>query len=269
MDSTTIKQEVEDEIIREMDIYINSDLNECLSLFQFPTMNEESGQSLFPIETKIKPNSGLVELELKIDTNLSTYNFARGRELGVGLDEKSAETDDMMHHITKPEGQLYDRHSLSGKLTPINARSLVGAIKDNSLHLTLIDKSASFSPNFKALDNMKQKLKEVHNEKVNDGKGTGVAKAVQLQLINQNNLGEERKRSVIDQFRERNEESWKRILYFNKDSEESDKLFQRLFNQSENVIEFNSNKMDYLNAISAMKVDNSIPDNKQSDADIE
>lgn len=224
---------MEDELVREVDVYLASHLSEHLYLFQFPVREKNLTEAPFLPEARIKPKSRIIELDVAIDTSISSYNKDRGAELGVGMEESSSKTASDRDLFCSMSSKLYDKQTSTSRPVPLQTNYFVGAMKDGQLHLSKIKGLAQFRPSFSAIDKINEKANAVNKrvERLSEKSQTESApKAIQVQLRKSNlTVHEVSRKSVIEQMTEFKEEPWKELKYYGVDSENSEAAYKYLF----------------------------------------
>ena len=181
-----------DPVIKTYDIYFTTALTPHLHLFQYPVRSSSlpyshmTGDS--PTSARMKPQSGVVELDIPINTRRN-YDQEKGRRWGEALrkarlerearisgssgtsrvgvggkrrkiasydndyddDEEEEEDDDIIHvsfEEAKRNGRVLMHQTLAAKLQPDNTRYMVGVFRNSQLHLTPINGTLQLRPQF-------------------------------------------------------------------------------------------------------------------------
>ncbi len=94
MSPTAARLIEDDPVIAEYDIFITPELEERLYILQFPTRARDSpyneAQKNKPLEMRIKPQTGFIELDVPINTEIY-YNRAKAKSWGEALDKAKVE----------------------------------------------------------------------------------------------------------------------------------------------------------------------------------
>ncbi|KAG5439357.1 hypothetical protein PCK2_000806, partial [Pneumocystis canis] len=137
-------------VIKTYNIYTTSYLNDYLYLFQYPIRPsiqpyiEESFSK--PLELRIKPKSGLVEVDVPIYTK-KYYNEERGIKFSRNLENDS----------TKDNYSMLDFQTLNSKINTCRNYYMVGIIRGDELHLSPVNHTLQLRPSFKHLNNLSMK----------------------------------------------------------------------------------------------------------------
>lgn len=110
----------DDEVVREIDVYISPALAHQMYLVQFPLQHHVAP---LPDDARIRPNHGVVELDQALPTNI-------GREGGFFLPKRT-----------------FESHTI-----PISTHMAIGRIKDDAIHLTPLNHILQMRPNFAHVD---------------------------------------------------------------------------------------------------------------------
>lgn len=180
-----------DPVIKTYDIYFTTALTPHLHLFQYPVRSSSlpyshmTGDS--PTNARMKPQSGVVELDIPINTRRN-YDQEKGRRWGEALrkarlerearisgssstsrvgvggkrrkiasynndydDDEEEEEEDIIHvsfEEAKRNGRVLMHQTLAAKLQPDNTRYMVGVFRNSQLHLTPINGTLQLRPQF-------------------------------------------------------------------------------------------------------------------------
>lgn len=168
-----------DEVVAEIDVFVNQGLANKLYLFQYPARTQDFAPSQFPRQGKIKPVSKMVEVNVPLDTDSEKYDRARGEELAEGGNET--------HVLGKSKGKakMLDHQVYSSTPVPANATYFAGIIRDDGLHLSPVHGMVQLRPNLAYLN----KSKEKSGSKANTGsdaivpeEGSGQTRMLQVSL---------------------------------------------------------------------------------------
>lgn len=143
--------ESDDEVLEELDVFINQSLASRLYVLQYPL---RQGADPFPDENRpesgrIKPMSRMVELNVPLDTTSENYDRWKGQELADGANDPNI--------VTKYGQRLIDTQVHSSTPVPISATYFVGVVKGAALHLTPVNKIVQMRPNLAYLNKPKEK----------------------------------------------------------------------------------------------------------------
>ena len=181
-----------DPVIKTYDIYLTTALTPHLHLFQYPVRSSTLPYSHMtgacPTNARMKPQSGVVELDIPINT-VRNYDQEKGRRWGEALrkarlerearisgssstgrvgvggkrrkiasynndyddDDDGEDEDDIIHasfEEAKRNGRALMHQTLGAKLQPDNTRYMVGVFRNSQLHLTPINGTLQLRPQF-------------------------------------------------------------------------------------------------------------------------
>jgi hypothetical protein len=110
----------DDPIVKSFDVFVSDQLKEHIYLLQYPIRNPEEPYSdeYKPSEARIKPQEGLLEVDVPIDK--MNYSLLRGQKFAGG------QTD------VKQEARDIDKQRLSGKTQISQANYFVGIMRGGS-----------------------------------------------------------------------------------------------------------------------------------------
>ncbi|KAJ9089447.1 hypothetical protein DSO57_1013012 [Entomophthora muscae] len=231
----------EDEIIQEVDVFLASHLIEHLYLFQFPVREKGSSENPCLPDARIKPNACIIELDVPISTDQTTYNVTRGSELGAEADQDPKPSGDRGYNSGSTK--LYDKQTSTSEVLPLHTNYFVGAMKEGQLHLSKV-KDTKHQREIAA----KKRLEKANTKPTESG-----PKILQRQLATSNLTAfEEAKQKVLDKRNANVNESWKPLKYYAADSEMAEAAYKHLFCKDMDVeLTSKENGLEYLDLISS------------------
>lgn len=135
--------EEDDEVIREVPVFMSQQLAKYLYLFQYPVRTIPFTPATGPIAARIKPVSQLIELDLPLDTRSSMYSEERGKDFARGTNDRPIRTalDNDDSNLGRSGGsrreeaaeEMLDRQTLGSSIVPNQTNYMVGVIKDSEL----------------------------------------------------------------------------------------------------------------------------------------
>ncbi|KAL7753686.1 hypothetical protein RI367_000617 [Sorochytrium milnesiophthora] len=273
-----------DEIVKEIPVYLSSQLLNHLYLFQYPVRSKPFTPESQPIAARIKPTAQMVELDLPLQTNAYTYDKLRGEEYGFAMSDEQMKTVYDTDHMQQQQQQqqqkthtLLDKQTLRSSFIPAKTNYMVAVIREDELHLTPIAGTVQLRPSLDYLDQIDQKQRaanrKVHEEELKASGAADTKKAVpqQLQLarLETEEMIAARKKSIIYQRKQVEEEPWVKLGYFDETSEEADIVFQRMFCLNRDELRYTSTLASYLEDISPPTVlDVKLPDKDGEQPDV-
>ncbi|KAG5519254.1 hypothetical protein PMAC_002342 [Pneumocystis sp. 'macacae'] len=234
----------DDPVMKTYNIYTTSCLNDYLYLFQYPIRPsiqpyvEESFSK--PLELRIKPKSGLIELDVPIYTQ-RYYNEERGIEFSKNIENGS----------TKNKSSILDFQTLDSKISPCRNCYMVGIIRGDELHLSPVNYTLQLRPSFKHLNNFFVKEASV-TDSLSNSKST---RAVQTSAKSPE-YSQTLALSTTHILRSIESEPWIRLAWIDSSSIMTKKIFEHLYSNDMSVfIQKHDSKKNYLKNISISKHD--------------
>jgi hypothetical protein len=117
-----------DPVVKEIKLFISSELSKHLYLFQFPVRNRPYQGQCAPISLRSKPKAGIFELDLPLDPQAPNYNKDRGEELALGLNEE-AKVKTVYDAHDNSKGELMDRFTLRSSKIPKATTYMIGVMR--------------------------------------------------------------------------------------------------------------------------------------------
>lgn len=203
--------EEDDPVVQEFAVFSSNNLGDNIRLLQYPTRSvyrplvEDQGRGIR--EARIKPKSGIVEVDIPLVTN-KFYDKEKGESWNN-----------------------VDRQTFGGVLKQGQGRYMVGVFKEGELHVSPIHSVAQLRPQFKYFDNQMAAEKDASRSLRADSATQREAKAVQMTAKSSNDLapkysGALAARKVAD------EETYTKLDWYDRDSNESWDLSEKLINES-------------------------------------
>ncbi|KTW27117.1 DNA-directed RNA polymerase III subunit C37 [Pneumocystis jirovecii RU7] len=232
----------DDPVMKTYNIYTTSSLNDYLYLFQYPIRpsiqpyTEESFSK--PLELRIKPKSGLVEVDVPIYTQ-QYYNKERGIEFSKNLENDP----------TKNKSPILDFQTLNSKISPCRNYYMVGIIRGDELHLSPVNYTLQLRPSFKHLNSLSVKEVPVTGSLSNLKSTRAVQTSAKSPEYSQTLT-----LSTTHILRSIESEPWTKLTWIDSSSTMSKKIFEHLYSNDINVfIQKYDSKENYLKSISIAK----------------
>jgi hypothetical protein len=148
-----------DEIVEELDVYINQNLANKLFLFQYPLRSKDFSEDLTPRSGRIKPGAKMVEVNVPLDTGSHTYDRFKGEELAETAGEGGGQSAAHILGRSKGKTKLLDTQIYNSTPVPTSATYFAGVVDGLGLHLTPIRSVVQLRPNLAYLNKSKEKPK--------------------------------------------------------------------------------------------------------------
>lgn len=196
----------DDPIVKYIPVNVCTRLRDKLHIFQYP-MEKKPFEKRRPVAARIKPKAGIIELEIPIDCNKTTYN-----------EEKASRFTENVETLLKTMPLRADKYLCSNQFLCV--------YRQDQVFLTSIESIFNFYPYLKHIDAADQlKIKaEVEKEKK-------VEKKSILRIENEEMI-EARKRNPGYMMKEAEAESFIKLNYFDLNSYDSDAVGAHLVSDS-------------------------------------
>lgn len=228
-ESESEEEEEDDPIIKTFDIYAAKRLAEHLHLFQYPIRPPKRPYTRAeqPIGARLKPKTGLVEIEIPI-TDSPHYDNERA---------------------TKWTSEALRQHTIGGTIRK-GRNYLIGVIRDDELHVTPLKGVAQLRPNFNYIDSHDAEDKEAKKSDAMAERGPRAAKAIQMSAKSSDAVPDLSTTALI---RAAEEENWTRLQWKEAGSDEARSILNHMISKKKNVIcESVTDKNAYLDLLSAV-----------------
>ncbi|PNS18787.1 hypothetical protein CAC42_5326 [Sphaceloma murrayae] len=280
------KDEGEDPVVSEYDIFITPAVTERVYVLQYPLRNIKkpynSRNGATPLEMRIKPDAGFVEVDVAMDpavnfdkakgvewsqamlkakgSGLTTFGASAGFGPGnIKADGRRARGEDLNMDIDHYGGdRAFHRQTLGGQiLSPEEGEPqyMLGTFRGKELHLTKVDGIAQVRPQFHHMD------AQVHVEKAGSQREPDDSRPAQARGFTQTykQAREDTASTAKSMMQIAQEEKWTRLNFFDEDDPESyaaygAKMFNPNVDEAEQLFSSMSNE-DYLNAVGAPRHD--------------
>eukprot|EP00742_Colponemidia_sp_Colp-10_P003579 GILJ01003811.1.p1 GENE.GILJ01003811.1~~GILJ01003811.1.p1 ORF type:complete len:258 (+),score=48.46 GILJ01003811.1:38-811(+) len=211
-----------DEIVRELDVYVSSNLIEQLYLLQFPLrpLYRPYGDQGALSEVRLRPVQQRLEMDYQINAMKATH------------DEDTAE-------------YKTSKQTLKSTLVPPRTNYAVAVLRGDTLHLSAIDSTVQLKPSFGYIDSeveklkmMEQKLEEhgiAEEEKPEEPEELPQPLQVQYKKKETERQAAARNRSHAYLKKKEDEEPWVKMKCLPAESAESQEMFEKLFCLSSNI----------------------------------
>ncbi|PVU87620.1 hypothetical protein BB559_005966 [Furculomyces boomerangus] len=249
------ENELEDPIVARYPLFISEKLTKYLHLFQYPMKAPEwmEQQDQQPTAARVKPNSGIVELEIPINTSHSMYSKEKGAKFAAGM-QNSGET------LNIPQGKLFDAQTWTSSPITQTANYMIATFIDGELHLTPIKKVSQLRYNLDYIDKINDKIrantKKTAGEQ-EDLQATEKTKAKTLQVKVRSSQAEEvlrKQENSISRIRQKiSEEPWTNLEYYDHETDESNAVFTQLVYTQKEKLVASTTPSQYIEIISPQK----------------
>ena len=219
----------DDPVIKEYDVCASQMLAKYLHIFQFPVHPAARGLTSTPRATRIKPNAGVIEIDMPVDTKRPVYDTQRGMELGCSMAGKRY----MDYAGDGGSGRScpqFDTLTLCSTRVPQHACYAAGYIKNGQLHLTPVANTLQFRPSLKYLDRIDDLERASHKAALDDEASDNPTdrenndhpmRTLQVQVkstdMNWPNAAVTAGPNSIQLLKQVSEELWTRLQYFDVD----------------------------------------------------
>ena len=158
--------EVEDEVLEEVDVYLNRSVSSNLHIFQYWTQNSPIADQT-DTTVKARPNYKIFEIETNFDTKSKNFDQNKSELFGRFLEENQLKSDPKK---TKTFGstRLEKQVLKSTEMKPRLGQYCVAVLRNDcqELHLNPIESVIQFKPKLNYLDN---KTPEITSSKSKSG----------------------------------------------------------------------------------------------------
>lgn len=255
-----------DPVIKSYNIHLTSTLTPYLHLLQYPvrssTLPYSRQTGACPSAARIKPASGVLELDIPINTSRH-YDTEKGQRWGTALQksreaasqkpsrgvgggvggssgkrrklESDSDSDDPDTHTHSPNApvHLLTHQTLSSKIHPPTTKYMVGVFRQNELHLTPLHSTLQLRPQFHHIDTATSLEKDLQRQlRIDPSAPTAppVARAVQATV---KNTGEDGGGGggdgALKALRREEGEEWVNMGWVDQDEEGAWEVFEGMF----------------------------------------
>lgn len=141
-----------DPLVAEIPVFLSKTLLDKLYVLQYPVRpRSHTYDDSTILKTRIRPQSGHIEMEMGLRTRGPTYDKSKGEQIAYNVDGTYRESRDSEDNFYK--SNVMDKLILtSSKALSDTSRYAVGVMRDNSLHLSPITTVLALRPSFSYLD---------------------------------------------------------------------------------------------------------------------
>lgn len=199
----------DEEVEKEIDVYLSKGLVDNLYLFQYPTRpwNMTYDEAIVSA-TRVKPQQQKVELELSLDTR-TCYDRSKGEQIALNVDGRK-----------KTEGSYFessymDKVMLSSvKAVSSTSHYAVGLLKQGELHITPLHSILQLQPSFAYLDRSDTQAKLENQDTAGEDEEEATAVTVRFARpgTDQAKLAKERSYNYMQQ--QSASEPWTDVMYY-------------------------------------------------------
>ncbi|KAK9243454.1 Sin-like protein conserved region-domain-containing protein [Lipomyces tetrasporus] len=226
-DSDILDRDDDDPIVRSYPIYLSSRLASNLHIFQYPvrpnTRPYTGSQGEPVLDIRLKPDSGLVHVDVPIDTT-KFYDHEKGEKWGA-----------------------VDRQTLGGVMNKSEGY-MIGIFKDGELHLTPVKGTCQLRPSFTYVDRDVQAEKEIARSVKQDPAKPKEIRAVQMTVKSSDDSSPRHSGALAARKRAEDEE-FIEMHWYDKDTEEAWDLAEQLRSDSREPLIPATTKEEYIDLI--------------------
>lgn len=229
-DEAETDDEGDDPIVKTYDIYATKRLADHLYLFQYPIRppNRPYEYPEQPVEARMKPRSGHIEIEIPIPET-DYYDQQRA---------------------TRWTDEPLKRQTIGGTITK-GRNYLIGVMRGDELHVTPLKGIAQLRPTFKYIDTRDSEDKEVKRSDAAAERAPRAARAVQVSAKSSDAVPDLSTTALI---RAAEEENWTRLQWRDSDNTESRSVFNHMLTTKKDIFcESLTDKAQYLDMLSTVK----------------
>ncbi|KAK9466455.1 DNA-directed RNA polymerase III subunit Rpc5 [Lipomyces arxii] len=201
-----MKDDEDDPIVEEFPIYLSSQLDSSMHIFQYPVRpntrpyTRSNGEGVLNI--RIKPETGIVNIDVPINTK-KFYDTEKGEKWGS-----------------------VDRQTLSGVLNKSEGY-MIGIFKDGELHLTPVKSTCQLRPSFVYVDKDIQTEREIARSIKHDSSKPKEVRAVQMSAKSSDDTAP-RYSGALAARKRAEEEQFVELQWYDKDTEEAWEIADQL-----------------------------------------
>ncbi|KAJ3371389.1 DNA-directed RNA polymerase III subunit RPC5 [Allomyces arbusculus] len=244
-----------DPIVKEIPVFLSSQLARNLHLYQFPIRAKPFPAHAQPNASRIKVKAALVELDVPLDTSATHYDVNKGEEFGAATEQARTIYDarpaaaaaapafgggDPFAAQGNANGpKPLESMTLASTVVPHLTKYYAAAFRDVGegleLHMSPIVSTLQFTPKLKYLDDMHEREKEARkrvDEEEKKARGETVEKKSAISALPRVETEEmmaARKKSVTYLKKEQEQEPYVKIQHFHEHTEESGAVFHRFY----------------------------------------
>lgn len=121
-----------DKVVRRLPVYLTKALGDHLRLIQYPVRTRPYDRNSLPTGARYKPQSGLMEMTIPLNTDEAVYDQTRGSELSLGTTDRQVQTVlDGPENSTSPDKEeLLMELKLRGESIPLRTNYMLGVVRD-------------------------------------------------------------------------------------------------------------------------------------------
>ncbi|KAK9457101.1 Sin-like protein conserved region-domain-containing protein [Dipodascopsis uninucleata] len=225
--SHNASDDTDDPVVKEFPIFITSQLASKIHIFQYPVRPSTlpyantNGEGI--LDFRLKPDSGLVE----VDVPINTTRF---------YDKEKSE-----------KWELVDRQTLNGILSE-SSGYMIGIFKDNELHLTPIAGTCQLRPGLAHVDKDSKTEKDIAKSIKQDPTKAKEVRAVQMSAKSTDDLSP-RYSGAISARRRAEDERFTEMGWFDKDTEQAWELADQLLCSNKQLLLSITSKEEYIDKL--------------------
>lgn len=236
----------DDEVVKEVDIYLSKQLAQNLYLLQYPVRPAHLPyDDVTHLAARVKPQHAKVELELAVETASTNYCGSKGEQIAINVDGPNPDQEKAFFSTGRMDKQVLSSSSAGVSA----ARYVAGIYKGGELHVTPLKAIVQFRPCFSYLDKVDSRVAEQAGDADASQDEEEEAKPVMVKFARQETEEGKARRLASYEYlkKKQQEEAWIPVTHHHPNRLASVNERQYLYScRGESVNEFNSNSCDYL-----------------------
>ena len=236
----------EDQVVKEVDVYLSKQLVQNLYLLQFPVRPAHLPYDDVPhLSARVKPQQAKVEVELAVNTSSPNYCGSKGEQIAINVDGPNPEEENAYFSTN-----MMDKQLLTSMPAGVSSeRYVAGIYKGGELHLTPLKAIVQLRPSFSYLDKVDSRLTDHSGDGDASQDEEEEAKQVMVKFARQETEEAKARRLASYEYmkKKQQEEAWVPVTHHHANRLASINEKQALYScHGGSVPEFNLNSCDYL-----------------------
>lgn len=241
-----------DPVVAEIPVYLSKTLLDKLYVLQYPVRPcSHTYDDSTILKTRIRPQSGHIEMEMGMKTRGPTYDKSKGEQIAFNVDGAFREMRDSEDNFYK--SNVMDKLVLtSSKALSDTSRYAVGVVHDNGLHLTPVSTVLALRPSFSYLDQAdkrgRQDRKDTTGEEDSDEEEKAKKVTVRFEKPETEKSRKAKEKSYGFLLRKIHEEPWIEVDYHKFGGEHSEFEKRKLYclYEDEHIDQFSLEATEYM-----------------------
>lgn len=234
-------REHSDPVIKEYKVFVSTQLSKYLHLVQAPSRTRLPANNGCAIAGRYKKVSRAFELNVPMDTSHPTYSKGRGEDLAAATQTGSIKLAGSQLGVAS--GQKLDRIQLvGGPVAKLNAKYFAAVFHEDALHLTPLPSVIQLRPSLTYLDDIDAKTKASTKKMADMDKAAQPDSVKAVQVHFRKKETEEQLAARLNSYsflkRQIDEEDWTSIFHFSHESEEAEKVAERLISEKVEPVDY-------------------------------